>query len=151
MDRELSAVIGACVRTRVIANTLWEANGMSKIIAYQQAKRIAANVKDNLTKARGMDSSNNDKHRLYVQFSGKLNHNNWKSAELQLHAAYGYYGSSSGYSAMDAHTAEYMAKAINAHMNAIAETAIKYAEADAETARKAAEDEARLVLTEVSV
>ena len=126
---------------------------MSKIDKFNNAKATYGNVKRNIYRATGKDDdgnidSNNDKACLYVRYNDR-HAGNWNDAILCLHASHGFYGSSSGYSSMDKPTAEYMVMALNKHIKAIAEDAIKFAEADMEKARKSAEDEARLVLLEV--
>ena len=126
---------------------------MSKIDDFQKAKRVVAQVRSNLMKATGRTLTgerdhDNDKRHLSIRYSGK-HIDDFNAAVLYLGAHYGYYGSSSGYSAMDSNTAIYMVRAINEKIGTLADRAIELAEADAEKARKVAEEEARAVLTQV--
>jgi hypothetical protein len=124
---------------------------MSKIDDYNNQTKITNNVKRNLYLARGYYddgkelNSNNDKHSLYFRYIGKHTES-WSDAIFYLHASYGYYGSSSGYSAMNKDVARYMEKAIDKYIGQIIKTAIEYAEEDREKARKEAENEAKEVL-----
>jgi hypothetical protein len=124
---------------------------MSKIDDYKNQSKITNGVKENLNLAMGyyVDgsklNSDNDKHSLYFRYIGKHT-DNWSDAIFYLHASYGFYGSSSGYSAMDKDVAKYMEKAINQYTRQIAKRAIELAKEDQEKARKEAEDEAKEVL-----
>jgi hypothetical protein len=122
---------------------------VGKIEAYKAAFRVAQNIQSNLTKARGLDRSDNDKHHIEVSFTGKLDPDNWGDATLRLHASYGYYGSSSGYRAMDTETAKYFVRAINECIGLIADTAIELAKNDAEKYRLDAMEEARMIIGEL--
>jgi hypothetical protein len=66
---------------------------------------------------------------------------------LTLHASYGYYGSSSGYKAMNENVAKYFVKALNNHVKKIAFEAIELAKKDMEMAAKEAKIEAQRVLS----
>jgi cystathionine beta-lyase/cystathionine gamma-synthase len=129
---------------------------MSKIDDYNNQKRITRNVKDNLYQATGYfhdgnsKNSNNDKHSIYFRYTGKHT-DMWSDAIFHLHASYGFYGSSSGYSAMNKEVAEYINKAIDKYITQIVKTAIEYAEEDQEKARKEAEDEAKQILNLIGI
>ena len=124
---------------------------MSKIDKYNEQTTITRNVVSDLNLAMGYHedgnslNSNNDKHSFYFRYIGKHT-DSWSDAIFYLHASYGYYGSSSGYSAMDKNVARYMEKAINQFIQQIAKRAIELAKEDQEKARKEAEDEAKEVL-----
>jgi len=115
---------------------------MNKIEEYKKVKETANRVKSNYKYAFGLDSPNNDKHHAEIRM-GRI----WDSdIELYLHARYGFYGSSSAYTAMDVITADYFVKALNNHVKEIFEEAVSLAEKDTEKARLAAEEEAKEVL-----
>lgn len=118
---------------------------MSKIELYKEADRVAKSIEQNYKQALGLDSDSNDKHDLHVSYYEKHS-DNWNDATLHLHASYGYYGSSSGYSAMDKHTARYFVKALNNRIGSILKDAVELAKKDAEKARLEAAEEAKDVL-----
>lgn len=120
---------------------------MSKIDEYKKIKNIAQQVKTNYLGAHGLDSDNNDKHHVLASFWKCMD--DWNDAAIVIHASYGYYGSSSGYSAMDEKTAEYITKALNNNLSKIFKEAVELAEKDVEKARLAAKEEAEQVLGEV--
>lgn len=122
---------------------------MSKIEEYKAAKYIAEKIKTAVTHALGRDSSSNDKHCVTVAFTG-LAKADWSDMQFQVHASYGYYGNSSGYSATSNELGQYLAKAIQHYAATLLDHAVGLAAADAEKARKAAEDEAKAVLTETA-
>lgn len=127
---------------------------MSKIDEFNKARETYNRVKNNLFNATRRDregniEERNDKAVLEIRYYGKHTQD-WNDACLILHASHGYYGSSSGYSDMDNSTAKYMVKALNNHLREIADEAIEMAKADMESARKAAENEAKLVLGEIT-
>lgn len=111
-------------------------------------KRVCSEVRKALGQhLDGTNDTRNDKHRLYVGPERPILANgDWSPAQLLLFASYGYYGSSSGYNAMDKDVARYLVKSINHHMPAIAETAMHYALADEKTAKEAAREMAQEIL-----
>jgi len=117
---------------------------MSKIEAYKKAKGIAARVEKNRDCTFKLDSPRNDKGNFWPQFINCKRE--WSDACIHLHASFGYYGSSSGYSAMDEETGKYLTAAIAKHGRLLFDTAVKMAADDAEKARKEAEEEAKSVL-----
>ena len=127
---------------------------MSKIDEFYKARETYNRVKTNLFNATRRDSKgnrdeHNDKAVLAIRYYDKHTPD-WNDACLILHASHGYYGSSSGYSDMDNSTAKYMVKALNNHLREIADEAIEMAKEDMESTRKAAENEAKLVLGEIT-
>jgi hypothetical protein len=118
---------------------------MTKIEEYKAAKRIADSIARDVACTLGRDSPRNDKHHLYVKFSHLIG-GDWSPMCFQIEAHYGYYGSSSGYSATSEELGKYLAKAIYDHRSTLLDHAAKLAAEDAEKARKAAEEEAREVL-----
>ena len=127
---------------------------MSKIDEFNKARETYNRVKNNLFNATRRDregnrEERNDKAVLEISYCNK-HASDWNDACLILHASHGYYGSSSGYSDMDNSTAKYMVKALNNHLREIADEAIEMAKADMESARKAAENEAKFVLGEIT-
>lgn len=122
---------------------------MSKIDVYKEAKARAENISYNVERALGRDRSDNDKHRATCGFV-KLVNDTWAPMLLSVDMSYGYYGSSSGYSATSENLGKYLAKAITKNLPALLDQAVAFAKADAEVARKAAEEEARSVLKETA-
>lgn len=126
----------------------------SKIERYKKAQAVANRVCGEVLRALGRDldgsvDSRNDKHSLHIR-PGVNCVESWGDRDLWLHASYGYYGSSSGYSATSDDMRKYIARAINKHMPAIAETAMELVKRDADDARLAAQSEANAVLEEVN-
>ena len=122
---------------------------MTKIEAFKQAKFIADKIKRAVDCILCRNSPQNDKGHMTVHFTG-LAPGDWSPMQFQVHASHGYYGSSSGYSDTSDELGQYFAKAIEAHRVTLLDFAAKLAADDAEKARKAAEDEARAVLTETA-
>jgi len=122
---------------------------MTKIEQFKQAKLVAETIKRAADRALCRDDPRNDKGHMSVHFTG-LATGDWSDMRFRVHASYGYYGSSSGYSATSKELGEYLAKAIEAHRASLLDYAVKLAAQDAEVARKAAEDEAKAVLTETA-
>lgn len=125
---------------------------MARIDEYNKIKATNTNAIKNLRHALkqnvdGSPEQNNDKGLLRA-YDRMI----WDSdMPVYLHASYGYYGSSSGYSAGDRVLGEYLIRAINVYMCMISEKAIKLMENDIELARKAAESEALAVLNATKV
>lgn len=117
---------------------------MSKIDEYNVIKKTGEKVKANILKALGEDRADNDKARLEIRYANE--HKDWNDAKFWLHASYGYYGSSSGYSAMDRDTARYFERAINLHIKDIAKTIFKLVDEDIKKAAQEAKEEAEAVL-----
>lgn len=122
---------------------------MSKIEKFKEAKSVADKVARNVRCALGRDDSRNDKHDVRARFAG-LAPGDWADMQFQVHASYGYYGSSSGYSATSNELGKYLAEAITKHAAMLLDYAVKLAADDAEQARRAAEDEAKAILQETA-
>ncbi len=122
---------------------------MSKIEEFHQALNTASRIAEAVCRSLGRDRSDNDKHTARCQFR-KIENDTWTPMLLAVDMSYGYYGSSSGYSATSKEMGEYLAKAINKHMATLLDDAAAMAKADAEKARKAAEDEAKAVLEQTA-
>ncbi len=123
---------------------------MTALEDFRVAKRTAKNVHYAYVSAAGLDSPQNDKHRIECDFV-ELATVRWTPAVLHFRAVHGYYGDSGSYNDMSPATARYVARAITEMGKAIMERAAQLAAADAETARKAAEAEAREVLDATAV
>lgn len=119
---------------------------MTKIENYKRLKGIAVDLAKARDHTLGLDSPNNDKHIFLVEFTGIGLRSNWSPMLFSIEAAYGYYGSSSGYSASSKELGAYLARAISRNAKLLLDLAVSLAEADAEKARKEAETEAREVL-----
>lgn len=122
---------------------------MNRIEAYKRAKHTAERIKSAVTKALGRDDARNDKASVTVRFDG-IKNDDWTRMRFAIGMSYGYYGSSSAYSVTSDEMGRYLAKAIEAHKERLLDAVIVMAEADAEAARRAAEKEAREVLSEVT-
>lgn len=122
---------------------------MNKIDAYKNAAALAAALKQSADHALGRDSPNNDKHAATCHFH-ELSKDSFRPMKMVVRLEYGYYGSSSGYSATSEAMGERLAKAITARMPTLLADVVAQAEKEAEAARKAAEDEARAVLAETA-
>lgn len=118
---------------------------MSKIEKFKEAKSAADKLARDVRCALGRDDSRNDKHSVTVHFDG-LHPGDWSAMQFRVQASYGYYGSSSGYSATSTELGKYLAVAIQKHAATLLDYAVNLAAADAEEARKAAEAEAKAVL-----
>lgn len=122
---------------------------MSKIEAYKKAAALAASLKQSADHALGRDSQNNDKHTATCRFH-ELSKASFQPMNMEVSLEYGYYGSSSGYSATSEEMGKRLAKAITARMPTLLADVVAEAAKEAEAARKAAEDEARSVLAETA-
>lgn len=122
---------------------------MSKIDQYNEARRVAAMIAENVSKALGRDRSDNDKHSARCAFT-RIGGESFSPMLFRVDCSYGYYGSSSGYSATSNALGKYLAKAINERMESLLDRAVELAAVDAEKARKDAEEEARHVLAETA-
>ena len=120
---------------------------MTKIEEYKEAKAVALAVARATQLCLGRDGPRNDKHSFRCTFSQMISQQ-WSPMGFQIEASYGYYGSSSGYTVTSTELGRYLARAISLHAATLIDCACKLAADDAETARKAAEDEARSVLQE---
>lgn len=122
---------------------------MSKIEKFKEAKNVANQIARDVKCALGRDDSRNDKHSVSVHFDG-LAPGDWAAMQFRVQASYGYYGSSSGYSATSTELGKYLAAAIQKHAALLLDYAVKLAADDAEEARKDAEAEAKAVLEQTA-
>lgn len=122
---------------------------MTKIEQYIAAKATASRIEKSAAVSLGRDSPNNDKHEFSCSFIGLANES-WQPMKFSVHCSYGYYGSSSGYSASSDDLGRYLARAIEQCAATLLDCAVAMAKADAETVRLAAESEAREVLAATS-
>ena len=122
---------------------------MSKIEKYKDAKATAGSVALAVQHILGRDSPSNDKHTFYVRFDG-LSKEMFQPMTFSIDASYGYYGSSSGYSATSKALGHYLAMAIKDQKSALLDYAALLASNDAEAARKDAEKEAQSVLQQAA-
>lgn len=125
---------------------------MSKIDEYNEIKFKNSNaIKQlHLTQRRTEDGkSNNDSNdKGRCKF---YDHQIWDSdMKIYIHAAYGYYGSSSAYSVRGDVVKKYLLKAINQYERTIVDKAIELLKYDIEKARLEAENEAKEVLQVVN-
>jgi len=123
---------------------------MTKIEAYKQAKSVADKLKRSADYAIGRDDSRNDTHTFNNVKSTGLIHGDFSTMKFEVRCFYGYCGSLIGYGATSDEMGQYLARAIQQHTPLLLDCAVKMAADDAEQARKAAEDEAREVLTETA-
>jgi hypothetical protein len=103
----------------------------------------------NLSLGRDKDGNPDEQHNDKACFRFWDRKTGDSDATIYLSAGYGYYGSSSWYSSMDANIREYTIRALNAYSKKIAEHAMKLMQDDIEKARKDAEAEALDVLNQV--
>lgn len=122
---------------------------MSKIEEFNKAKAIAGKVADSVAKCLGRDSPDNDKHTARASFC-KVTDAPFSPMMFSIDCSYGYYGSSSGYSATSSELGKYLAVAINSRIMELLDDAAALARADADRARVAAQEEARSVLEETA-
>ena len=97
----------------------------------------------------GTRDSQNDKARFSFSFNGLANAP-FAPAKIWLDMLHGYYGSSSGYSDTSEETAQYVVSACNALAKEIALKAMDLAQQDLANAQADAQDEALVVLGNVS-
>lgn len=123
---------------------------MGKIDDYNKQCRITANVISNLNLAQGLNANGtkdpkNDKYDIRF-----CNSRIWDTDfPMWLHASYGYYGSSSGYSACNENVGKYILKAVNFYMDDIVKYAMNLAKNDELKALKDCKDEAEKILADI--
>ena len=123
---------------------------MSKIEKYREQSNVTAKIVADLNKAQGLDSignkdSNNDKYSI-----GFYNHQIWDSdIPVWLHASYGYYGSSSGYTACSPELQPYLIKAINHYKTDIINYIMEVVKHDEHKALLECKSEAEQILKEI--
>lgn len=123
---------------------------MTKIEKYREQSNVAAKIIVNLNHAQGLNAAgikdpNNDKHSFEF-----YDHHIWDSdIPVWLHASYGYYGSSSGYSACSPELRPYLIKALNHYKVDIINYIVQEVERDKNKALLDCKTEAELILKEI--
>jgi hypothetical protein len=124
---------------------------MTKIEKYREQDRIASKITVDLNKAQGLTAigkidQTNDKHNINF-----YNHKIWDSdIPVWLHASYGYYGSSDGYSACSEELNPYLVKALNHYKMDIVNYIIGEVERDKHTALIDCKEEAEKILADIN-
>lgn len=123
---------------------------MSKIEKYREQSRVATKIIADLNKAQGFNAignkdPNNDKHTI-----GFYKHQIWDSdIPVWFHASYGYYGSSSGYSACSPELQPYLIKALDHYKTDIINYIMEAVEHDKHKALLECKSEAEQILKEI--
>ena len=124
---------------------------MSKIEKYREQDRITTKIIVDLNNAQGLtaigkNDPNNDKHNI-----GFYKHQIWDTdIPVWLHASYGYYGSSDGYTACSPELQPYLIKALNHYKNDIVNYIVEVVEHDKHIALMDCKDEAERILKEIN-
>ena len=123
---------------------------MTKIEKYREQSNTTTKIIVNLNKAQGFNAignrdPNNDKYS--VEF---YDHQIWDSdIPVYFHASYGYYGSSSGYSACSPELQPYLIKALNHYKADIVNYIMEEAKHDEHKALVDCKAEAEQILAEI--
>jgi hypothetical protein len=123
---------------------------MSKIEKYREQSKVAIKIITDLNKAQGFNAvgnkdPNNDKHTF-----GFYKHQIWDSdIPVWLHASYGYYGSSDGYSACSSELQPYLIKALNHYKTDIINYIMEAVKHDEHRALLDCKSEAEQILKEI--
>lgn len=123
---------------------------MSKIEKYREQSNVTTKIIVNLNKAQGLNAignkdPNNDKYS--IEF---YNHQIWDSdIPVWFHASYGYYGSSSGYTACSPELQPYLIKALNHYKTDIVNYIMEAVEHDKHLALIDCKKEAEQILLEI--
>lgn len=123
---------------------------MSKIEKYREQSKIANKIIVDLNKTQGFNAignkdPNNDKHTF-----GFYKHQIWDSdIPVWLHASYGYYGSSDGYSACSPELQPYLIKALDHYKTDIINYIMEAVEHDKHKALLDCKAEAEQILKEI--
>ena len=118
---------------------------MTKIETYKEATTIAERLARDAHRCLGRDGTHNDKHCAKAEFQD-IENTRSRRMLICISLGYGQYGSSAVYSIASYSMGRYMAQAITKQMPALLDAVVAMALADAEAARKDAEDEAHAVL-----
>ena len=118
---------------------------MSKIETYKEKKSITERLARDAHRCLGRNGPDNDKHHATAKFQGIENARSCPML-IAIELGYGYRSTSTVYSSTSREMGKYLAKAITKQMPALLDAVVAMAMADAEAARKDAEDEARAVL-----
>lgn len=123
---------------------------MTKIEKYREQSKIANKIIVDLNKAQGFNAignkdPNNDKHTF-----GFYKHKIWDSdIPVWLHASYGYYGRSDGYSACSSELQPYLIKALDHYKTDIINYIMEAVEHDKHKALLDCKAEAEQILKEI--
>jgi hypothetical protein len=124
---------------------------MSKIEKYREQDRITTKIITDLNKAQGFNAigsqkdPNNDKHGI-----GFYKNQIWDTdIPVWLHASYGYYGSSDGYTACSPELQPYLIKALNHYKMDIVNFIVEQVEHDKHKALYECKEEAERILKEI--
>jgi hypothetical protein len=123
---------------------------MTKIERYKELDRIADKVIVNLRQAQGLNATghkdiNNDKHSFNF-----YDRSVWDSdIPIWFHASYGYYGSSSGYTACSPELKPYLIKALNHFKGDIVNYIMEEVKRDKYNALIECKEEAERILDEI--
>ena len=123
---------------------------MSKIGKYREQSKITNKIIVDLNKAQGFNAignkdPNNDKHTF-----GFYKHQIWDSdIPVWLHASYGYYGSSDGYSACSPELQSYLIKALNHYKTDIINYIVEAVKHDEHKTLLECKSEAEQILKEI--
>lgn len=123
---------------------------MTCIEKYNEQKNITAKIIRNLNRARGLtvigtEDPHNDKHQIMF-YDRKI----WNGdIQVWLHASYGYYGDSSGYSACCPEMQRYLLKALSHYKDEIVNYMMEQAEKDKNDALLACQQEAESILKQI--
>lgn len=124
---------------------------MSKIEEYREQKKITGQVIRMLRHASGLkEDGTNDTNidKGGIDFYGDRV---WdQDIQIYFHASYGYYGSSSGYSACFPEMKPYILMAINRYKDDIVNLAMQLAKEDEQKALVDCKEEAESILAEIS-
>lgn len=124
---------------------------MSKIEKYREQSNVTAKIIANLNYAQGLNAigtqkdPNNNKHNISFN-----KHQIWDSdIPVWRHASYGYYGSSSGYSACSPELQSYLIKALDHYKADIINYIMEAVEHDKHKALLDCKSEAEQILKEI--
>lgn len=123
----------------------------TKIEEYREKSNVAAKIIADLNKAQGFNAvgnkdPNNDKYQIDF-YNNKV----WDSdIQVWFHAAYGYYGSSNGYTACSPELQPYLIKALNHYKIDIVNYIMKAVEDDKRKALLDCKTEAEEILAEIN-
>lgn len=124
---------------------------MSNIEKYKEQCRITDKIIVNINYAKGLTATGvedprNDKYRICFG-----NSQTWDSdIPVWLHASYGYYGSSSGYTACSEELQPYLIKALNHYKMDIMNYIVEQVEHDKHKALMECKEEAERILSEIN-
>lgn len=124
---------------------------MSNIEKYKEQSRITDKILVNINYAKGLtvtgvEDPRNDKHRICFG-----NRETWDSdIPVWLHASYGYYGNSDGYTACSPELQPYLIKALNHYKMDIMNYIVELAKQDKQNALIVCKEEAEKILQDIN-